>query len=59
MKATVKYLSGEQEKEKTVENFTHFYNYDSSVEVKGSDGDGIENSVKIQKDNFISITISK
>lgn len=59
MKAIVTYLLNKEQKEKTVENFTHFYNYDSSIEVKGSDGDGIENSLKINKENFISITISK
>lgn len=60
MKATIKYLpAGADTKEVTVENFKNFYVYDTMVEVRGTDGDGVEQNVKIPKDIFVSINIVK
>lgn len=59
MKVIVKYLSNETEKEVTVEGFKSVYTYGKYVEVKGTSDDGIENSVKIPTEHFVSINITK
>lgn len=60
MKATIKYLpAGGDAKEVTVDNFKNFYVYETMVEVRGTDSDGIEKNIKIPKDIFISIMIIK
>ena len=59
MKATIKYLSRDTEKEVSVDNFKNLYIYETMVEIRAANEDGIENSVKVPKDNFISVNIVK
>lgn len=59
MKAVVKYTSNGKEKEVSLDNFRNLYIYETIVEVRGSDEDGIEKNVKIPKDLFISVNIAK
>lgn len=57
MKAVVKYLTNETEKEISVENFKSVYVYEKNIEVKGMDEAGIESNVRIPKENLVSINI--
>lgn len=57
MKATINYLVDSETKESTVDNFKSIYTYEKYVEVRGVDSFGIENSIKIPKENLVSINI--